>query len=108
MGAPQNNLNALTVVLLMILTIMSMYVTDLGLMNAIGGGTLATAIVFVFPTIMYRRAVHKLENDDHLDEVAKEWHQVNATTFVMVFGVVLGVVGVYESLQAASNATEGR
>ena len=43
------NINLLTVILLTILTVTAMFVTDLGLINAVGGGTLATMIVFVFP-----------------------------------------------------------
>jgi Transmembrane amino acid transporter protein len=42
----------MTYTLLVILTIVSIFVHDLGLINAVGGGIVATVIVFIFPTIM--------------------------------------------------------
>ena len=49
--------STVTLVLLSIVTIISIFIHDLGLINAVGGGLVATAIVFVFPTIMFQSIV---------------------------------------------------
>ena len=43
------NLDMLTVVMLSFMTFIAIFVTDLGLINAVGGGSLATCIVFIVP-----------------------------------------------------------
>lgn len=88
------NLEVLTVVLLSIITLIAIYVTDLGLINTVGGGTFATAIVFVFPAIMYRKAVKDLE-----DLAAPgQKREVVVALVLMVFGVVLGIFGVWSAV----------
>ncbi|KAL7571027.1 hypothetical protein ACA910_003746 [Epithemia clementina (nom. ined.)] len=85
------NLNLLSVILLLTLTILAIFVTDLGLINAVGGGTLATAMVFFFPTFMY----HSLVRERNLTEEKK---QVLVTTLFAIAGIALGICGVYLSL----------
>ena len=52
-----SNLNVLSVVILTIITVTAAFVTNLGLVAAVGGGTLATAVVFIFPALMFRFAI---------------------------------------------------
>jgi amino acid permease len=86
------NLNALTLVLLTFLTVTALFITDLGFINAVGGGTLATAVVFVFPAIMYRRAAGA-DNRHH------ENHGEVAFALALAFvGLVMGVFGVWVAI----------
>ena len=79
----------------------------MGLINAVGGGTLATAIVFVFPTLMYRQAVHKKPFDEEdLEEGEEEIErptlaQKREVTFSMALmwaGIAMGLIGVVMAL----------
>jgi amino acid permease len=103
------HLNILTVLLLSIVTITAIFVTDLGQINAVGGGTLATAIVFVFPALMYRVAVEKDPTSKYY--VARR-REVVFVMALMVFGVVLGLTGVWVAVrneqQAAAPAEQLR
>ena len=85
------NINFLSVVLLFGLTVTAMFITDLGLINAVGGGTLATAMVFVFPTYMFRTLVKE-------QALVSEEREVFMVTLLAVFGIVLGIIGVYLSV----------
>ena len=79
----------LTLVLLTILTVTAIFVTDLGLINAVGGGIIATAIVFVFPTMMFYGAVkQKLGGENDKKEMV-------FALCLTVFGVLFGVIGAY-------------
>jgi amino acid permease len=89
------NINIVTIVLLAIITVLAAICTDLGFINAVGGGTLATAIVFVFPALMYRAAV---ELQTELPTRA-ELQEVKFAMGLMVVGVIMGVIGVVVELQ---------
>ena len=90
-----NRMNVLTVVLLVIITILAGFCRDLGFINAVGGGTLATAIVFVFPAFMFRAAIfNRLEPPTRKEEI-----EIKLVMILMVVGVIMGVVGVYVLLQ---------
>ena len=103
-------LNLLTVILLTIVTLIAMAVTDLGLINAVGGGTLATAIVFVFPTLMYRQAVkRKTFEEEQWEEEEEEEEEVELptpsqkrevifSTTLMWIGIAMGAIGVWMAL----------
>ncbi|CAB9530482.1 Putative sodium-coupled neutral amino acid transporter 11 [Seminavis robusta] len=86
------NLNIVSVFLLTIITAIAASITDLGLVNAVGGGTLGTIVVFVFPAIMFRAAVEQQHPDD-IDD-GSLW-EVNFAIALMWFGIILGIVGVY-------------
>jgi amino acid permease len=105
-----NNLNVISIILLTIVTLIAMSVTDLGLINAVGGGTLATAIVFVFPTLMYRQAVKRKnfeeeqwdeeegdEEEEDLPTPAQK-REVLFSTVLMWMGIAMGAVGVYMAI----------
>jgi amino acid permease len=85
-----SNLNLLSVVLLTIVTITAMFVTDLGLINTLAGGTLVIALVFVFPALMYEQAVRKQARRTTLEA----W----VALALMGVGVVVGLTGVWVSL----------
>jgi len=93
------NLNMLTVILLAVITLIATFVADLGMINAVGGGTLGAAVVFLFPALMYRWAIV-----DYLGNRSTEGQrlEVKLVLALMVFGIVLGVAGVVVSLQPTS------
>jgi Ca2+/Na+ antiporter len=84
------NVNILTVFLLTVITSVAAVTTDLGMINAVGGGTLATLIVFVFPALMYRAAV------DHQvpPPTSSQTREVAFAMTLMVVGLIMGAVGV--------------
>ena len=90
-----NNINMLTVVLLAVITVLATVVTDLGIINAVGGGAVATVVCVVFPTLMYRKAIQDLGNVASENEK----REVTFAVTLMVFGSTLGVIGVVEALK---------
>jgi amino acid permease len=78
----------LTCVLLAMLTFVSFFVTDLGLINTVGGGLIATLIVFVFPALMFWASVKsrgiKLE--------------LVIAILLTIGGVAIGLIGVWTAL----------
>ncbi len=89
------NLNLLSVVLLAVITTLAVLFTDLGLVSAVGGGTLATATVFVFPALMFNHAV-KARGDE---ATAAQKAEANFSTALMCLGIVMGEIGVVLALQ---------
>ena len=93
------NLNLVSFVLLSAVTLVAMVFEDLGLIIAVGGGTLATAIVFVFPTLMYRQAVQREPFDAEAEQIDgpsdDEKREVKITLALMCAGMVLGTIGVW-------------
>ena len=85
------NINLLTVVLLFMLTILAMLITDLGLINAVGGGTIATALCFVFPALMYDSAV--------VQDKGQRTTECYFALTLMVIGIMLGLVGVWVAIE---------
>jgi amino acid permease len=108
-----NNLNVVSFILLSFVTAIAMMVKNLGLINAVGGGTLATAIVFVFPTLMYRQAVRRKpfeeenlgeeENlEDQEDDIERptpeQKREVLFAQTLMCVGITMGVIGVWMAI----------
>ena len=81
------NLNMLTVIMLAVLTFIAIFVTDLGFINAVGGGSLATIIVFVVPTIMWWVLAQEPRGKDEIKDLP-------LALGLCVCGIFLGVVGV--------------
>ena len=90
-----------TMVLLATLTVTAIFVTDLGLINAVGGGLVASAIVFVFPTIMFRAATNqKVEGEDECGAQA----EVSFALVLTAMGIVVGVIGSWLAVQGSTQA----
>jgi amino acid permease len=90
-------LNIVSVLLLMLVTLIAVFVRDLGALNAVGGGTLATAIVFVFPTMIYRKAVYDYYQNEPPMGIVRE---VRFTYVLMGLGILMGAVGVWMALHS--------
>jgi len=70
--------------------VLAAFTTDLGMVNAVGGGTLATLIVFVFPAMMFWAAI------DHRTAPPTDGEK-RETVFaaaLMVLGLSIGTIGV--------------
>ena len=103
-------LNAFTLLLLFLLTVLSCFVTDLGLINSLGGGTTVALVCFVFPAVMFREGMRKhhyaaasCDGDGGGGGTmgtmgTKEQVEVWVAMSLMVLGVVVGVVGVWSSI----------
>jgi amino acid permease len=93
-------LNCLTLTLLTFITLIACFVTDLGVINAITGGMLATAIVFVFPALMYRQVVMTTLELRHKNEGRWMSHEdeVRMALVLMVIGVSLGLIGTWQAI----------
>jgi hypothetical protein len=138
---PENRMHTyLTMILLGTLTVTAMFVTDLGLINAVGGGTfeclfygfvtclysacysardgyrfshifiigcnylcnpglVTTPIVFLFPTIMLRRAL-KYMSTEQTSSWKKEVEILGATGLTCI-GLVIGLSGAWIAVQSA-------
>ena len=97
------NINGLTVILLSLITLVACFVTDLGIINAITGGVIATANVFVFPSIMFfqvfKNADHHIDTESNSVRWISYRMEAYLSFFLMVIGVALGLTGTYVSLQ---------
>jgi len=87
------NLDCVSVLVLSLLTVSAVFFDDLGTINAVGGGALATALCFVFPALMYRQLVL-----NSIDRTKGELLESSMALILMVVGVLLGGVGLYQSL----------
>lgn len=96
-----NVMNIFSIVLLSLLTVLAILVHDLGVINAVGGGTLATLLCFVFPALMYREAVMRSP-----DRTREEEREVCISMSLMVFGSLLGIIGVWQSIDVAAQGGE--
>jgi len=83
------NLNVLSLILLTIFTCLAMHFTDLGLLNAVGGGALGTAVVFILPALMYRGAIRHLGSEATM----KQRREASFAVGLMWIGTAVGVVG---------------
>jgi len=90
-------LDTISVLVLSLLTIVAIFVDDLGVINSVGGGALATFLCVIFPVLMYRQLIANTV-ESNTAEIAESW----VALLLMMIGVVLGTLGVYQSVIVAS------
>ena len=93
----QARLKLLTFTLLGILTVSAVFITDLGLINAVGGGLVASMIVFVFPTIMFAAAI----NQGLGGNSKNARNEVHLSYTLTTFGVLIGLLGAWKAIENA-------
>ena len=93
-----NNLNVLSVLILATITVIAAFVLDLGLVAAVGGGTLATAVVFIFPALMFRSAVQEEEGEAKEEVSIEQKREVIFCLALMFLGILMGAIGVWLAL----------
>ena len=89
-------LNVVSILLLALMTITSCFVTDLGLINSVGGGTTGTLVCFISPTLMFREGRRKHGSA----YVGSQW-EVWLVVALMMVGVVVGFIGVWSAIDLA-------
>jgi amino acid permease len=81
-------LNILSTLILSVLTVMAATFTDLGMVLALGGATFGTAVIYIFPSLMFRAAVNKLGKD----ATDAEKQEAKLVAFLMWFGIAIGAI----------------
>jgi sodium-coupled neutral amino acid transporter 11 len=84
------NLNKVTVGLMGIVTLLAAKLTDLGLVASVGGATFGTALVFVYPTIMFMRLMKQKGTKTNESKLAG---------LIAVMGVIMGAIGTAMALK---------
>ena len=82
-----------TVLLLAICIVLACFITDLGLISSIGGGTTVALVAFVFPAFMFRAAVR-----EHGSDSTAETIEVGFVMISMITMGAVGLIGVYFSV----------
>jgi F0F1-type ATP synthase assembly protein I len=88
------NINIVTIGLVVIITALAAVTRDLGMVNAVGGGSLATLIVFVFPALMFRAA----NNNQAAPVTTSQKREVQFAIVLMMAGLIMGAIGVIVAL----------
>ena len=81
-------LNQLTVGILGVVTLLASQLTDLGLVASVGGATFGTALVFVYPAVMFWKSQKGKQTKESLVAAA-----------IGVLGVAMGAIGTVLSFQ---------
>lgn len=80
--------------MLSLITVTAMFVSDLGVINSVGGGTIAVLMCFVFPAMMFQRAIQDLEGTS----TKSQRFEVKIVMLLMILGCSMGIVGVATEL----------
>lgn len=80
-------LNKATIGILGVVTLMASRLTDLGLVAAVGGATFGTALVFVYPAIMF------------IKSQKKKTAETIPAAFIGCLGLLMGAIGTALSFQ---------
>jgi uncharacterized RDD family membrane protein YckC len=83
-------LNNVTYALLAVVTFMAAKLTDLGMVASVGGATFGTALVFVYPCIMFLKSQGK-----------KSGKETTLTKVIAALGVVMGIIGTSMALKGS-------
>jgi amino acid permease len=105
-NTPNRNINnvLVTIGLLTMITGIALSVNDLSLLMSLGGGTIATAVYSVFPTVMFRAAVNNQQQllskeDESKSFTGKHQFDINLSTGLMGLCIMTGATGVGLALQ---------
>lgn len=83
-------LNTLTVIMLSLITFTAVFVKDLGVINTVGGGTIAVFMCFCAPCMMFQKAIQDLGHT----AVRGQRLEVKIVLLLTALGCVVGIVGV--------------
>lgn len=88
-------LNAITVALLTMVTGMALKLKDVSFVLAMAGATLGNALIYVYPALMLRGAVKKMDNP-----TAGLKREVNFAMTQAGVGIAFGIIGAKMALQS--------
>ena len=83
----------LTLALMAVITAMASQLTDLGLVASVGGATFGTALVFVYPVVMFLKQQQKSGKKKTIETLP--------AALIGVLGVAMGAIGTVLSFQGA-------
>lgn len=92
-------LNTLTVTLLVLVTIAACTLKDLSFVMSFGGATLGNALIYIFPALMFQ----KLVKDMGTDAPAALKNEIYFSTFSMLLGIGMSIIGTTMALKGASS-----
>lgn len=85
-----NITNKVTVALIAIVTLMASQLTDLGLVASVGGATFGTALVFIYPCIMF------------LKQQTKRTAESIPAALISILGLAMGAIGTVLSIKGVA------
>jgi len=91
-------LNQLTIILLGIITALASKVKDLSFLLSFAGATLGNALIYVFPAVMFRKAIKDLGES----ATASQKLEAKGILGVAGLGIGMGVVGAKMALKSLS------
>ena len=91
-------LNQLTVVLLGIVTALASKVKDLSFLLSFAGATLGNALIYVFPALMFRKAVHDMGDAATPNQKA----EAKGILGIAALGIGMGAAGAKMALKSLS------
>jgi len=91
-------LNKVTIALLSAITCLALKVKDLAFVLSFGGATLGNSLIYVFPALMFRAAVKKM--DSASDGLKKEVTFAKGTAGV---GIIMGIIGSVMAIKSLSS-----
>lgn len=82
-------LNQTTFGLLGIVTALAWKLTDLSFVSSISGAVFGTALIFVYPSLMFRAAIKNLGDK----ATARDKKESSLAMIVNIVGIVIGIIG---------------
>ncbi|KAL7481732.1 hypothetical protein ACHAW6_007404 [Cyclotella cf. meneghiniana] len=92
-------LNQTTFALLGMITALAWKLTDLSFVSSISGAVFGTALIFVYPSLMFRAAIKNLGDK----ATNREKKESSFAMLVNLVGIVIGVIGTKMALQGTSS-----
>jgi len=89
-------LNTVTVALLSIVTTLALVVKDLSFVLSFGGATLGNALIYIYPTLMFRKAVKQM--GDKASSGLKRERVLSL--LIATLGVGMGLIGSKVAIQS--------
>ena len=91
--------NHVTLLTLALITVGALIVKDLSFVLSFGGATVGSALIYVFPALMYRKLIQSLDNDS---TTSAQKAEVCFAMFSATLGIVMGAIGALISLKSLS------
>ena len=88
-------LNKLTIGILSVITGLALVAKDLSFVLSFGGATLGNALIYVYPALMFRKAVQQM-GDKATSGLKRE---VKVSLFTAIVGVGMGLIGSKMAIQ---------
>ena len=88
--------NHVTLLTLALITVGALIVKDLSFVLSFGGATVGSALIYVFPALMYRKLIQSLDTTSTTTQKA----EVIFAMFSATLGIIMGAIGAFISLKS--------